>query len=50
VIDFLTEVGRLDPAVLSGAALLILSTAIVACVTPALTAARLDPVVALKSD
>ena len=46
----LTEVGSLDPAVLGGAALLILSAAVIACVTPALKAARLDPVVALKND
>ena len=47
---FLTEVGPLDPAVLGGAALLILAAALVACVTPALRAARLDPVVALRND
>ena len=46
----LTEVGSLDPAVLAGAALLILSAAVIACVTPALKAARLDPVAALKND
>ena len=46
---FLTEVGRLDPVVLGGAALLIMCAALVACVTPALRASRLDPVVALNS-
>jgi putative ABC transport system permease protein len=46
----LTEVGSLDAAVLAGAALLILTAAVIACVTPALRAARLDPVVALKND
>jgi putative ABC transport system permease protein len=46
----LTEIGSLDPAVLAGAALLILSAAVIACVTPALRAARLDPVVALRND
>jgi putative ABC transport system permease protein len=46
----LTEVRSLDPAVLAGAALLILLAAVVACVTPALSAARLDPVVALRND
>jgi ABC-type antimicrobial peptide transport system permease subunit len=46
----LTEVGRLDPVVLGSAAILILCAALVACVTPALRASRLDPVVALKGD
>lgn len=46
----LTEEGSLDPAVLTAAALLILSAAVIACVTPALKAARLDPVAALKND
>jgi len=36
--------------VLAGAALLILAAAVVACLTPALWAARLDPIVALKND
>ena len=45
----LTEVSSLDPAVLTGAALLILSAAVIACVTPALKAAHLDPVVALRN-
>jgi putative ABC transport system permease protein len=47
---FLTEVGGLDPAVLGVAALLILAAAIIACVMPALRAAHLDPLVALKND
>jgi ABC-type antimicrobial peptide transport system permease subunit len=46
----LTEVGALDPAVLTGAALLMLSAAAIACVTPAIRAAHLDPVVALRND
>ena len=46
----LTEVSSLDPTVLTAAAVLILAAAIVACVTPALRAARLDPVEALKHD
>ena len=32
--SFLTEVGRLDPAVLGSAALIILSAAVTACVLP----------------
>jgi putative ABC transport system permease protein len=44
----LTEVGPLDPAVLASACALTLSAAALACVVPALRAARLDPVRALK--
>jgi ABC-type lipoprotein release transport system permease subunit len=36
--------------VLTGAALLILSAAAIACLTPAIRAAHLDPVVALRND
>jgi putative ABC transport system permease protein len=46
----LTEVGPLDPGVLLAATLLILSAATCACVAPALRAARLDPVVALRNE
>jgi putative ABC transport system permease protein len=46
--SMLTEIGRLDPAVLAGAAALIVIAAVVACVIPAMSAARLDPVAALK--
>jgi putative ABC transport system permease protein len=46
----LTEVRPLDAGVLAGAALLILTAAVIACIAPALRAARLDPVVALRND
>jgi putative ABC transport system permease protein len=46
----LTEVGAMNPFVLAGAASLILTAALGACVVPALAAARLDPVAALKKD
>jgi putative ABC transport system permease protein len=48
--SLLTEVGTLDGAVLCGAAALIALAAVAACVAPALAAARLDPVAALKAD
>jgi putative ABC transport system permease protein len=48
--SLLTEVGRLDAAVLAGASALIVVAAVTACVVPALAAARLDPVSALKTD
>ena len=47
---FLTQIGALDPGVLAGAAALILIAAVAACLAPALSAMRLDPVVALKND
>jgi predicted permease len=46
----LTEVGRVDPRVLACASALILGAALVACLVPALRAARLDPSVALRND
>ncbi|HEY2905647.1 MAG TPA: ABC transporter permease [Vicinamibacterales bacterium] len=46
----LTEVGRIDPAVLAAAAALIVAAAVAACVIPAIGAARLDPVAALRSE
>jgi ABC-type lipoprotein release transport system permease subunit len=46
----LSEVGSLDLATVAGAALLILTTASVACLVPALSASRLDPVSALRAD
>jgi hypothetical protein len=45
----LTEVGAVDRSVLLGACLLILLAAFVACLLPAIKAARLDPVDALNS-
>jgi putative ABC transport system permease protein len=48
--SLLTEIGGLDPATLGVAAALILSTAIVACLVPAMAAQRLDPVAALKQE
>ena len=47
---FLTQIEALDPGVLAGAAALILIAAVAACLAPALSAMRLDPVVALKND
>jgi putative ABC transport system permease protein len=47
---FLTEIGRIDPATLGVAAALILATATVACLLPAMAAQRLDPVIALKQE
>jgi ABC-type antimicrobial peptide transport system permease subunit len=48
--SILTEIGPLDSPVLAGAAGLIFAVAMVASVVPALRAAHLDPVAALKSD
>jgi putative ABC transport system permease protein len=48
--SLLSEIGRVDPAVLGGAAALIVATAFAACLVPALGATRLDPVAALKKD
>ena len=48
--SLLTEVGPLDRSVLAGASTLILLAAVLACIVPAVNAARLDPLVALKSD
>ncbi len=48
--SLLTEVGRVDPVVLAGAAALIVGAAVGACVIPALAAARLDPVAALRAE
>ena len=48
--SFLTEVGPVDVAILAGAAMSIVATAGVACLVPAIAAARLDPVQALKAD
>lgn len=46
----LTEVGRVDPRVLACATALIFGVGLAACLAPALRAARLDPVVALRND
>jgi len=46
----LTQVGSLNIPVLAGAALLIVGAAVAACVLPAVKAARLDPLVALRSE
>jgi ABC-type antimicrobial peptide transport system permease subunit len=48
--SILTEVGPLDSPVLAGAAGLILIAGVVAALVPALGAAHLDPVVAMKSE
>jgi ABC-type antimicrobial peptide transport system permease subunit len=45
----LTEVGAVDRPVLLGACVLILLAAFVACLLPAVRAARLDPIDALNS-
>jgi len=47
--SLLTEVGRLDIAVVAAAATLILGATIAAAVVPAVSAARLDPLSALRS-
>jgi ABC-type antimicrobial peptide transport system permease subunit len=47
--SLLTEVGSLDVAILVGAAVAVIATAGAACLVPAIGAARLDPVRALKS-
>jgi putative ABC transport system permease protein len=46
--SILSEIAPADPAVLGGAAALILVTAAAACLLPALRAGRLDPIVALS--
>jgi putative ABC transport system permease protein len=46
----LTEVGRADLVTFAGAAALVVATAALACLVPALVAARLDPVAALRRD
>ena len=48
--SILTEVGPIDVAILAGATLSIVATAGVACLLPAIAAARLDPVKALRAD
>jgi putative ABC transport system permease protein len=48
--SLLTEVGAMDATVLAGASLLILAAASIACLLPAVKAARLDPVLALKAE
>jgi putative ABC transport system permease protein len=48
--SLLTGIGGVDAGVLCGASVLIVVAAAIACVVPALTAARLDPVTALKAD
>jgi putative ABC transport system permease protein len=48
--SFLTDVGSLDGPVLAGASTLIVCAAVAACVLPAVRAAHLDPLVALKRD
>jgi ABC-type lipoprotein release transport system permease subunit len=50
LVGVLTEIGRVDPRVLVASAALILGAALVACLVPALRAARLDPAVALRND
>jgi putative ABC transport system permease protein len=46
----LTGVGGIDAAVLAGAAALIVAAAVTACVVPAIAAAGLNPVTALKTE
>jgi len=48
--SLLIGIGRLDAGVLCGASMLIVVAAMSACLVPALTAARLDLVTALKAD
>jgi ABC-type antimicrobial peptide transport system permease subunit len=48
VAHLLTEIGRVDVPTLAGAAALIVAAAVLACVLPAVRAARIDPVSALK--
>jgi len=47
--SLLTEIGVLDGLTVAGAAALILTAAAVACVAPAIGAARLDPVASLRA-
>jgi putative ABC transport system permease protein len=46
----LSDIGALDGRIVVGAALLIVATAAVACLVPALSASRVDPVSALRAD
>jgi len=48
--SLLSEIGSLDTAVVAAAASLIFAAALAACLVPALRAARLDPVTALKAE
>ncbi|HEV3141790.1 MAG TPA: ABC transporter permease [Vicinamibacterales bacterium] len=48
--DLLTEVGAIDPQVVIVAAALIIATGLVACLIPAIHAARMNPVAALKAE
>ena len=50
IASLLTAADRIDVATLSVASLLILLTAVVACLLPAIAAQRLDPVAALKHE
>ena len=46
----LTEVGTIDARVMTMATVVIAATGLVACLVPAVQAARLDPVAALKTE
>ena len=47
---FLYETSAMDPVIISGVVLLLLSAASVACLLPAVRAARIDPVAALRNE
>jgi putative ABC transport system permease protein len=47
---FLYETSAMDPVIIGGVILLLLGVTIVACLLPAVRAARIDPVAALRNE